>query len=61
LGNTQVGWEQRNNFKEITKLGLNFFNDLYSTPNRPNIVKILKLAYYFPRFIDQEGNEDLYT
>jgi hypothetical protein len=40
-------------------LGVYHFKSNYQEPERENISKIVKLVSYFPRFIDEEANEEL--
>lgn len=36
-----------NKFKDITKVGDSYFRNIYTKPNRANIVKILKMTSFF--------------
>lgn len=39
------------NFKEIPKMGVSQFRSIYKELNKFNIVEILNMASYFPRFV----------
>jgi hypothetical protein len=48
-------------FKGIENLGKRHFQTLFKEDRRANIVDIIKMALHFPRFVDEEGNRDLYA
>ena len=48
-------------FPELAKLGKNHFKTLYKADQRANIAKIIKLTLYYPSFVNEQNNRDLYS
>jgi hypothetical protein len=48
-------------FPELAELGKNHFKTLYKADQRENIAKIVKLALYYPSFVNEQNNRDLYS
>jgi hypothetical protein len=57
-------WDQegRNvaSFEGLAEMGKNFFKSLYKAEQRVNIVEIVRLALYYPSFVDAEKNRELF-
>ncbi|KAH9294276.1 hypothetical protein KI387_040518, partial [Taxus chinensis] len=47
-------------FKDLASLGLQHFSNIFKEPETPNIVEIVKVASYFPKFVSEEDNQQLY-
>jgi hypothetical protein len=48
-------------FPGLAELGKNHFKTLYKADQRANIVDIVRLALYYPSFVNEQNNRDLYT
>jgi hypothetical protein len=48
-------------FEGIKTMGKRHFQTLFKEERRTNIADIIKLALYFPSFMDEEGNRELYA
>ena len=48
-------------FEGLAQMGKNHFHTLFKADQRANIADIIRLALHFPRFVDEEGNEDLFA
>lgn len=44
---------------EIAKEGVSYFKAIFKKLERENIDKILQMATFFPRFINDDDNEEL--
>jgi hypothetical protein len=48
-------------FEGLANIGKSHFQSLFKEDRCVNIVDIIKLALYFPRFMDEQGNRELYV
>lgn len=48
-------------FWELVDLGVKHFEGTYHEPNRVNLEKILKLISCFPRMVNDDDNQSLYS
>ena len=46
-------------FEEKASCGVTHFQQLFKAPAQASIAEIIQLAQMFPRFVDEEGNEEL--
>lgn len=44
-------------FEELENLGTNYFKALFKARVEVYIVEVIKVAHFFPRYIDEEGND----
>ena len=43
-------------FKGMSLLGKNYFKNLFKEGNQATIKEVVKVAQYFPRFVEEEDN-----
>jgi hypothetical protein len=48
-------------FEGLANMGKRHFQSLFKADGRENIADIIKMALYFPSFVDEEGNRDLFA
>jgi hypothetical protein len=48
-------------FEGLEKLGKIHFHSLFKADGRENITDIIRLALYFPSFVDEEGSRELFV
>jgi hypothetical protein len=48
-------------FEGLANMGKIHFQSLFKVDRRVNITDIIRLALYFPSFVDEEGNRELYA
>jgi hypothetical protein len=48
-------------FEDLAHLGITHFKTLFKVDPRENITDIIKSVLYFPKFVDEDGNRDLFV
>ena len=48
-------------FEGLAQIGKNHFQSLLKSDPRVNIAEIIRRALLYPRFVDEEGNKDLFV
>ena len=51
--------DQAHSFEDLASLGVNFFKNLYKATEEISIAEVIRVAQFFPRFIEEEGNDSI--
>lgn len=51
--------ERARSFEDLTSLGVDFFKNLYKATEEISIAEVIRVAQFFPRFIEEEGNDSI--
>ena len=46
-------------FEGVSSMGVEHFKSIFAAQQGTSIIKIVKIARIFPRFVEQDGNESL--
>ena len=46
-------------FKDLSSLGVKHFKTLFKAPMEAYIAEVIRVAHFFPRYIDEEGNDSI--
>jgi len=51
--------ELARSFDDLASLGVNYFKNLFKAPEEVSIVEVIRVTQFFPRFIEEEGNDSI--
>ena len=46
-------------FEDLSSLGVNHFKSLFKAPAEASIAEAMRVAQFFPLYIDEEGNNNI--
>ena len=49
--------ETTSSFEDLASLGIRHFKAIFKAPAEISITEVIRVAQFFPSFIDEEGNE----
>ncbi len=64
--NSNTIWEMKKangelarSFEDLASLGVNYFKNLFKALEEVSIAKVIRVVQFFPRFIEEEGNDSI--
>lgn len=46
-------------FKDLSSLGVKHFKTLFKAPTKVSLAEVIRVAQFFPRYIEEEGNDNI--
>lgn len=57
MGIPKENGEQESSFEDLASLGICHFKALFKAPTKVSIAEVIRVAQFFPSFVDEEGNK----